>query len=363
MNCIASMDVGDDFFHRFRSRVAKDRIPLSGSLELTTRCNFSCVHCYLPKDARKKQRDEIDTDWALSIIDDLAEAGCLYLLLTGGEALLRSDFQDIYTHARRRGLLVAVFTNGSTVTGEHIHLFREYPPIQVEVSVYGASPGTYERVTGSAGAYERTMSGIKRLHESGVRVHLKTVLMDRNVHELDAMETLARSLGVRFRFDASIMPRLDGDMAPLAYRLSPETAVDCEFRDPARAGDWARFWSKMPETELGPFLYICGAGKTCFHITADGLLQPCLMTTSIQADLKHLDFNTAWDQTGAAVARVETGTDHPCRACERIVLCGYCPPFSTLETGSDNHKTDYLCRIGQLRHERIMKLGVSHGGK
>ncbi len=357
LNCIAPQVSTDDFFLRFRNRVARDRIPLSGSFELTTRCNFSCVHCYLPEGDRKK-KDGIDTAMAISIIDDLADAGCLYLLLTGGEPLLRSDFAHIYTHARKRGMLVVVFTNGSTVTEEHVRLFREYPPIQVEVSVYGSNPETYGRVTGSADACQRAMAGIKRLHENGVRVSLKTVLMDLNVHELDDMEAMARNLGVRFRFDAAVMPRLDGDQTPLHHRVSPATAVACEFGDPKRAADWAEFWKKSSKTAMDRFLYICGAGKTCGHITSDGFLQPCLITSGIRADLRSLDFPTAWEQVSRTVDRFEADSAHPCRACERITLCGYCPPVSGLETGSDVSKSEYLCRMGQLRHEYIARLGV-----
>lgn len=353
---VSSMD--DDFFPRFKNRVLRERIPLSGSIELTTRCNFSCVHCYLPTNSRKNPAPDADSGRVLSWIDDLAEAGCLYLLLTGGEPLLRKDFSDIYTHARKQGMMVSVFTNGSTVTDEHLRLFKEYPPTEIEISVYGASPETYKRITGSANAYSKAMAGIDALHGNGVRIKLKTVLMDLNHDDLPAIEDLARKLGVGFRFDPAVMPRLDGDRSPILHRVSPEAAVECEFRDADRFKKWAAFWKKTEKTGIDAWLYVCGAGMTCFHITASGLLQPCLMSTEGRHDLNQSDFRTGWASMGEIISRIKAGSQHPCKGCELITICGYCPPFFKLETGSEHIRSDFLCRIGHIRLEKIMNDGV-----
>jgi len=118
-------------------------------LELTARCNNDCRHCYinLPAGDKAARAAELTTDEVLALGREAADLGALWVLLTGGEPLLRDDFAEVYLGLKRLGLLVSVFTNACLVTPEHVELFRRYPPRDIEVSVYGATRETYERVT------------------------------------------------------------------------------------------------------------------------------------------------------------------------------------------------------------------------
>jgi hypothetical protein len=100
--------------------VESRRIPIDGILETTFRCNLNCVHCYVnePASSREVRERELPLPRLLRVVDEIAEAGCLNLLLTGGEVLLRPDFKDLYVYILRRGIRVTIFTNGTLVTDE-----------------------------------------------------------------------------------------------------------------------------------------------------------------------------------------------------------------------------------------------------
>ena len=117
------------------------RRPLSFDLELTARCNNDCRHCYinLPAGDRAARAAELTTAEILDIAGQAADLGALWCLVTGGEPLLRDDFTEIYLGLKRLGLLISVFTNACLVTPAHVELFRQYPPRDIEVSVYGAT--------------------------------------------------------------------------------------------------------------------------------------------------------------------------------------------------------------------------------
>ncbi|HCL74273.1 MAG TPA: heme d1 biosynthesis radical SAM protein NirJ, partial [Pseudomonas sp.] len=74
---------------------------------LLRRCNLTCKHCYATS-ADSEFRDELDTDEALQVIDDLHEAGVRVLILSGGEPLLRDDIFELSAHAREKGFFVAL---------------------------------------------------------------------------------------------------------------------------------------------------------------------------------------------------------------------------------------------------------------
>ncbi len=115
-SCIAEISV-QDYAQRVIKNEGEKRTPLSGSLDLTFRCNNRCVHCYVnrPLDDNGEKEKELNYADICRILDHLAQEGCLWLLITGGEPLVREDFEDIYLYAKKKGFLITLFTNGTSV--------------------------------------------------------------------------------------------------------------------------------------------------------------------------------------------------------------------------------------------------------
>ena len=343
------------YLESFRQKVAELRIPVCGSIDLTSRCNLECIHCFLGKE-RAAAKKELSVNQWLGIIDELTEAGCLYLLITGGEPLLKEGFAEIYTHAKNNGLIVIVFTNGTRVDAETIKLFKKLPPQAVEISLYGASRDVYESITGKKGSYERCMSGIRMLLDNDVRVKLKTVLMSRNTEEFHDIEAIAAELNVPFRLDAAIFPCLDHDRTPLDLRVAPEEAVEKELSDPVRLSKLREYYEKRKTDTMwtgNDPLYRCLAGVTNFHIDAFGNLKPCLMIDRVSVDLARSSFLTGWKEVIPQIRERAVGNDFQCVECEKIHLCGYCPAFFELETGKEDLPSDYLCKTAAIRYQIV----------
>jgi MoaA/NifB/PqqE/SkfB family radical SAM enzyme len=214
------------------------RVPLQGTIEPTFRCNLSCAHCYVnePAGSAEVRGRELDTARLLALVDEIAEAGCLSLLLTGGEVLLRRDFPEVYRHAVARGLRVTVFTNGTMVTDEIADLFASHRPRAVEITLYGMTAETYERVTRVPGSFARCLEGIDRLLARGVRLKLKTMALTWNVHEIPAMREFARARGCDFQHDGILNRRVDcGASRNGELQLTPAQVVALDLEDPEQA--------------------------------------------------------------------------------------------------------------------------------
>jgi radical SAM protein with 4Fe4S-binding SPASM domain len=300
---------------------------------------------------KKMHGYEMNTSRLLSIIDEITAAGCLYFLITGGEPFLRKDFAEIYRHTRTNGLLVTVFTNGTLITDNILELFEALPPYVVEVSLYGASAATYEKITGIKGSYKKCLRGIQQLLAHRVNVKLKTILMTLNQHEFFDIEDMAKEFGVKFRFDAAIFPCLNGDDTPLNLRVSPENAVEKEFSDNERLRNWKDFSKRYQGLPPSDTLYNCGAGLTSFYIDPYGNLQPCLMTTDFRYNLSKGSFSSGWYDIIPTIREKKAGATYTCNQCEKRMLCSFCPAFFRLENGSENIYSDYLCKMGQHRFQ------------
>jgi radical SAM protein with 4Fe4S-binding SPASM domain len=353
--------LASDFFAGMQAAVRQQRIPLVGSIELTWRCNLRCRHCYITAaeswPETRSSHQELTTGEFCQLVDEIADQGCLMLLLTGGEPLLREDFLDIYLHAKRRGLLVTVFTNGTLLDKELAASLSEWPPYNVEVTLYGSTRATYERVTGVRGSYERCMRGIDLLLEHDIPLRLKTMVMTLNRHELPAMERFAEGLGLEFRYDPVLNPCLDGSKAPLALRLTPEEAVALDVADPGRLEEWRSFFERFVDVRLDrQSLFHCGAGIHSFHVDPYGRLSLCMMVRNYTYDLRRGSFRDGWHGYVGEVRRMPAGEPYACQECWLAPMCNCCPGWSQVESGADAAPVDYLC---QITHLRARALGVA----
>jgi radical SAM protein with 4Fe4S-binding SPASM domain len=346
------------FGQRLKEHVGERRIPLSASLELTFRCNLRCQHCYVQCDqASWADEPELTTDQWRGILDQLANAGVLWLLLTGGEPLLRPDFAEIYMHAKRRGMLVTLFTNATLVDDDIADLLAAYPPFAVEVSLYGRTAEVYERVTTVPGSFERCMAGISRLAARPILLRLKTPLMTLNRDELWDIRAYAESLDLPFRFDALLNAGLAGGAEPAALRLSPEEVVAHQLADGQSRDNWCQVYERQTSVVFDRSrLYVCGAGVRAAHVDPSGRLSVCMMAREPSYDLLRGSFREAWDEFIPSVRSAAMRPDAPCRDCDLRAVCDNCPAYAMMETGDPCGAVPYYCAVAKVRTEAMERL-------
>jgi len=345
-----------EFSAGLRRRFVARRVPTSGTIEVTRRCPLNCVHCYnnLPLGDSEARSGELTFDEHRRILDEISEAGCLWLLFTGGEIFARSDFLDLYTYAKQKGFLITLFTNGTLITPEIADHLAEWRPFSIEITIYGRTPQTHDRISRVPGSYERCMRGVRLLMERRLPLSLKTMAITLNKHELWEMKRFVEDdLGLSFKFDAMINCRLDCSKTPLAVRLTPQELVELDRLDPKRMAEWKRFAEQFHGPVHGPEdsdeLYHCGAGVNTFGIDPFGRLSVCSLSQSESYDLRGGRFAEGWENHILRVRRKKLMRQTKCAACEIKVMCGMCPAMSELENGDSESPVDFLCRVAHLR--------------
>jgi radical SAM protein with 4Fe4S-binding SPASM domain len=339
------------------SRLEGKRYPYSATFEITDRCNLDCVHCYInrPAGSKSARSNELSTDAVKYILDQIAEAGCLFLTLTGGDPLLRSDFPEIYHHARRLGMVVSIFTNGTLITPEIADLLAAYTPRVVDITLYGATAQTYELVTRMPGSFARVQRGIQLLRERQVPFSLKTMVLTVNQHEFDDMKAFAEGLGVKFRYDGLLWPRLDGNPAPLEFQIPLEDLIAFEFRNQEIQKEWLRLSQRFEgQVTRREREFSCGIGRRCFHIDSQGMLGGCMSVRRPAYDLKKMPFLEGWKQLGE-LPLLKRQLDTPCRSCTLNDLCNQCPGWSQAVHGDDETPVAFICELAHLREESVQK--------
>jgi radical SAM protein with 4Fe4S-binding SPASM domain len=361
-------------------RTQHKRLPFSFDIEITARCNCDCRHCYinLPAGDQEAQRRELSLEEIADLADQSVKLGALWCLVTGGEPLLRKDFADIYIMLKKKGLLVSVFTNACLVNEEHIQLFKKYPPRDIEVTVYGVTRETYERVTRKAGSFNAFQRGLGLLLENNIPVRLKSIAIHSNLPEFQEIGQFCRQYSKDyFRFDPLIISRIDGNPVRnreiISERLSPQEIVKVESEDQERANAIDRSCNDLlqPNQIYQPSHYKvnCSAGANSFSISYDGYFRLCssLLAPSTTYDLRQGSLEEAWFDFVPQVRKIEVENSKiidKCHSCNLVNLCLWCPANAYLETGQMDDWSEYFCAVAHARaaalQERLEQVSIQN---
>ena len=341
----------------------KTKTPLVGSFELTGRCNLSCRMCYVRREPNDHSavHSELSAERWLEIGKQAAGEGLLYLLLTGGEPFLRPDFLKIYEGLRGLGLQLSINTNATLITPEIAKRLATLPPFSIGVTLYGASPETYGRACGDAGAFARTLRGIRLLREEGLPVNLRTTIIQQNWDDFEKIYAIAREMDLKFQLvDYVFANRIHAESDPFAVRLPPEGQEACLYRmvEMLAADGNPQLSSREgvhseEDSPTGPFS--CAAGSFSFAVSYSGNLCCCLMIDNPALPLEESEpFIGKWRKLVELCEKVPVCEE--CRCCSIRWHCTVCPAKRVGETGCFDKPAPYLCEIAKLTSIRTVGL-------
>ncbi len=316
-----------EFFARLENQAFEQRIPVKATVELTYGCNLRCVHCFNPT---HKARGELSTQDFYRMIDQLAQKGCFVITFTGGEMFMRKDTFEILTYAKKKGFAVILFTNATLITPDRADQIQTLQPLRVEISIYGATPETYERVTQIPGSFGRFLKGVKLLRERQVPLLIKMPAMTLNQHEVKQAKALVEGWGIRFIYSTEITPRQDGSVEPLQYRMTPQDLIQL---DQEILGEWEGVTQEEEKCQAGEGLFRCGCGKSSVAVTPYGEMNLCINFPVPQYDLRTGDVSQGWKALVEYVDSASPSQAYECPSCDVRDYCRQGPVDAWLETG------------------------------
>jgi radical SAM protein with 4Fe4S-binding SPASM domain len=357
-----------EFSADLHGRQAGQRIPLQVSIEVTRRCPLECLHCYnnLPMGDMDAKQRELTKEEHFRVLDELVEMGCFWILYTGGEIFARKDFLEIYTYAKKKGFLITLFTNGTIITEAIADYLVQWPPFAIEITLYGRTRETYEALTAAPGSYDRCMRGIQLLHERNLPLKLKTIATSLNKHEVFAMKQFAEEeIGVEFKSDGQINPRIDCSQSPLAVRLTPEEVVAIDMHFPKAAAEYRKLAERtvesVPALAQDDTVYFCGGGVNSFAINAYGEMGICVISQQETFDVRQSGLQPTWEHSLHELRTRKRTRVTKCVECRIQSLCGMCPANGEMENGDRESPVEFLCEVAHLRAAAVGVETPRHG--
>lgn len=337
---------------KLRAWAAEHRSPVSMTIELTPYCNFNCPMCYVhltPEQAKSKGKLLSAAQW-LDIMSQFAELGVFTVSISGGEALLRPDFWEIYEGICRLGIFPNVFTNGYLIDEKVIEHFKEYPPRMVKISLYGGCDETYEKMCGVKKGFTRVSHAVDLLKEAGIQLMTTVVLVKQNVDDIPLMEQFAQEKNIHLQVSSEVVSTPRGaDTDPDGSRID-FSAADMPLEQIKKK-------KHKPYTSL---FQRCGSYNRNAVITWNGHLQTCNFIEHEYLQLEEpYDIAASWKQLWEMADAIKLPPE--CAGCPDAEFCDACPGSMAGGSGYIDRLNPIECIKAKALHQRYDELTAAAG--
>jgi AdoMet-dependent heme synthase len=342
---------------RWIQRTVERHLPWSVHLDITYRCNERCIHCYLDHE----DHGEMTTQEIKGVLDQLAEAGTLFLTLSGGEIFLRPDLFELIGYARKLHFDVSLKTNALLIDGERARKLRELGVRRIQISIYSRDPEVHDAITKVRGSLARSITAIRFLQAQGLHVKIACPLMKQNLTAYRGVHALAKELGVPYVIDLTITPKMDGDASILSLRVSTQSLLPV-LQDPilnpapdqgCAARESVTVTGSVTSSGVESKAYDdipCSAGHNSCYISPYGDVLPCVQMPIPAGNLRRQSFQEVWFDSKAMnrVRAVRESQLPVCSGCSIRRYCERCPGLAHMEGGDLLGAYERACDMAEL---------------
>ena len=351
-------------------KASRTKTPISGTFELSPLCNMDCKMCYIKMSKEKQEsiaRLRTKEEW-IELAQKAKEKGMLFLLLTGGEPFLVKDFKELYIELHKMGFCISINSNGTMIDEDVIEWLKHYPPMRINVTLYGASNETYGRLCNNPKGFTQVTKAISLLKENNIQVKLNCSVTPYNKDDLKQMMDFADEHDLVIQATSYMFPPLRKDETKIGQndRFNAEDAALYGAYISAYSNGFDRFKDYIESGQLA--LYDadddcgvvegdhmrCRAGITSFWMTWEGKMLPCGMIPDKGKDPWEVGFDEAWENAKNIVSEIKLPVK--CAGCGKKDECKACAAMVYTETGTYDKVPQYRCEMTKNYPEACKKV-------
>ena len=322
---------------------------------ITARCNLNCRHC------RGMAEEGLSTDRAIELIDEIAELKPSWVIVEGGEPLLRKDLFDLLELMQRRQLEAHLITNGMLLTTKILDSLKQLG-VRVMISIDGATKETYEAIRQGAD-FDRVIESARQCAQEGLLEAINFTILRKNYKEIPGIMELAKSIGVskvtfmglkpcQFYPEELLTPEECEEVIRLTCQSAQETGVEFFFDEPF-------FWATVREKELlaqmpaestgilHPSTTACIFGEYLF-IEPSGEVKPCSFAPMVLGSVNEKTLVDIWHEVllSPFFQRIKDRANRNgyCRNCRHFADCMGCRS-RTFALTEDWFASDPVCPL------------------
>ena len=336
----------------------------SFQIELTSKCNERCVHCYIP---HKYKLYNIEDNLYYSTLEQLSKMGVLSVTLSGGEPMLHPHFKDFLRAAKKYDFYVNILSNLTLLDDETIQIMKEGNVSSVQVSLYSMIPEHHDAITKLPGSFEKTKAAILKLIENDLPLHVSCPTMKGNKDDFGDVLRWCHEHKIRAQTDYIMMAQYNHETENLANRLSVEEAGkvissimadDLDYQTSILAPD---FIQRCKENQFNPERRLCGVGISSCCMVANGNVYPCAgWQEMVLGNLNETPLQEIWNNSEKikwlrGLKMKDLGGGECCK-CDKAAFCAPCMVRNANEspTGNPLEINRHFCAVAAKNKQIVL---------
>lgn len=325
----------DYFYHMAYS----NNSPVSVMIELLTECNLRCKHCYLS--------NYTNTGMTIvkmkNLLTELRNLGVVNISFTGGEIFLRDDIFELIETARNLHMRVFLLTNATILNRDMVKRLAELHVSEISTTVFSLNPDIHDFITGTSGSLEAVLANLKLLKEYGVRVKVKTPIMNINALCYKDIKKYCDENNFEYFVSPTIFSKIDGDESPKDLRVEQEVLRKI-LKDLDKINDNGK-------KSLYKYDVPCSALFYSFAIDCNGDVFPCNSLPLRVGNVYNESLYDIWYESEILkfVKSIKKLDLENCKDCKYKTYCYRCPGMAYFEDKSLYACDTYAKSMAEIR--------------
>lgn len=332
----------DYFYHKAFN---KNR-PVSVMVELLTKCNLRCEHCYLPSHTNSG----LSFDQVKKLLFELRELGVVNLSLTGGEIFLREDLFEIIELARSLYMRVFLLSNGTLLDNDKIAKLKHLHISEFSTTIFSMDSKIHDSITKKDGSLLQLLNNLNELKKTGISIRIKTPLMSKNLKNFIDIQRYCMENGFDYLVSPLIFSKNDGDDAPKKLRIKEnELYSTMKIIDSINRNDHLHV-NDVP----------CAALFYSFAIDCNGDVYPCNSFLYKVGNINQQPLKDIWYSSEQLkfIKSIRNSDLKCCNDCQYISLCDRCPAMVFMEENNLYACDNYAKKLAEIRFLNYNPIGT-----
>jgi len=336
-------------------------------IELTSRCNESCVHCYIP---HENKLHDIEPELFYGVLVQCREMGVLGITLSGGEPLIHKHFPDFLRKLKEYDFSISIFSNLTLLNDDIITEMKDSRISGIHVSLYSMRPEIHDAITKVPGSFFKTLDAILLLIKNNIPVTISCPTMKQNKDDYIGVLSWAREHRVRAVTDYIMMARYDHTTDNLDNRLSLD---EIEKLVGEIISNDDKYQKELLSDSIGQNDQldtgndsVCVACMISLCMVSNGNIYPCAGWQSyVCGNVKDTPLREIWERSeGIKYLRDLRKRDFPeCLHCADKEFCSMCmvrnanenQDMSAIGTLGDPLKINkHFCKVAKLNRKIVL---------
>ena len=336
----------------------------SFQIELTSKCNERCVHCYIP---HKFKLYNISDELYYNTLEQLSKMQVLSVTLSGGEPMLHPHFKEFLKAAKKYDFYVNILSNLTLLDDETVQIMKDGNVSSVQVSLYSMNPEHHDAITQLKGSFYKTRDAILKLVANDIPLHVSCPTMKGNKDDFGDVMRWCHEHKIRAQTDYIMMAQYNHETENLANRLSVEEAGkvisdiisdDLDYQNSVLEPDFVK---RCNEAQFNPERRLCGVGISSCCMVADGKVYPCPgWQEMVLGNLTETPLQEIWDNNEKikwlrGLKMKDLGGGECCK-CDKAAFCAPCMVRNANEspTGDPLEINRHFCAVAAKNKQIVL---------